>query len=468
MFQTVPVQVVGPSYQHRSLPLSAQSTKNMYPEVLPSGKVPHALLPWPGYVGFSASASAADRGMHVFNNVLYQVAGTTLYSISSGGTRTTIGTIAGNNRCIFADDGTSLVIVTGSTGYYYSGGTLSQITDADYVGGDSVAQYSTLFIYHNADDDYCISDAGTPNTINGLNKGSITAKSGNIKRVYVKNKLVYFFKEKSFEIYYPATGNPPVDEVQNAKGDIGAASVHGVCETTDFVYFVGHDKQVYRIQQFQEQKITPPAIANAFESYTTSDAIAYSMLLEGQWFVVVRFPTSGKSWMYCEMADSWVELTSGNLETIYPPSSYAYCYGKHLVADADTGEIWELNLDTFTNDGDEIIRERVTMPISGVQIQQPGKRLEMSRFELLLETGVGTATGDGAVPQVMFSASFDGGKSWTNEDWIEIGRTGEGRIKVEWYHMESFYDAVIKIRISDPVFFTIQAAAIDIQLDGDY
>ncbi|TNG03801.1 MAG: hypothetical protein EP297_00160 [Gammaproteobacteria bacterium] len=90
----------------------------------------------------------------------------------------------------------------------------------------------------------------------------------------------------------------------------------------------------------------------------------------------------------------------------------------------------------------------------------------MSRFQIVMEAGVGLPVGQGEIPQIMLEASFDGGKSWTNQDTVEIGRAGEGRTKIEWYHIESFYDASIRITVSDPVPINIYSAAMDVKVAG--
>lgn len=125
-FQMVPVNFVGQSYESRSRSLSSQVTMNLIPEFVPTGKTQSALMSWPGSKSFS-TGSNSDRGMHVFAGVLYKISGTTLESISSAGVRTTIGTVDGSNPCIFADDGFTMRIATGSKDYQVIGGVLSVI-----------------------------------------------------------------------------------------------------------------------------------------------------------------------------------------------------------------------------------------------------------------------------------------------------------------------------------------------------
>jgi len=66
----------------------------------------------------------------------------------------------------------------------------------------------------------------------------------------------------------------------------------------------------------------------------------------------------------------------------------------------------------------------------------------------------------------MLSLSTDGGETFGAEYHIPIGAGGQYQKRVEWYHMESFYSGVIRIRFSDPVFVGMYSAAIDLDLAG--
>lgn len=478
-FQAVPVDVVGPQYKSRSLPVSAQTTKNLYPELVPTGNNDRVLMPWPGYTSFATqvSATSACRGSFVMNGVLYQVSDTDLYSIDPAGTRINLGTILGTNQCIFTyiiDNNAHdvLVITTGERGYTYNANTitLAEIVDTDYTPGNSCAYLNNQILYDSNGQSFQISDAGNPSSLYSLNVTTENTLPDAVTRVFVKNQIVMVFGPQSFAGWYnTGAGNPPISRIQNSsKTNIGVGAVHSIADTRDFIYFMGSDKLVYRINQFQEYLVTPPGIANEFSGYTISDAKAFTIRIEGQDFYVIRFPTDGKSYMYCENSDSWTELTNKNSETIYPANSYQYVYGKHLITDATTSAIYELDLDTYDNNGDDIIRERVTYPISAIALDKPGQRLLMNSFEVVMEMGTGLATGQGSDPKMMFEASYDGGKSWTNVATVPIGRTGESIGKVRWFNLASFYEVMIRMTMSDPVFFSIQKATIELQLDGDY
>jgi len=79
--------------------------------------------------------------------VEFRVVGNTLYQIGSAGTHTSRGTIPGAARCIFANDGVNLFIVTGTSVFWYDGSTVVQVTDPDIDGSKAVTIINNQFVY---------------------------------------------------------------------------------------------------------------------------------------------------------------------------------------------------------------------------------------------------------------------------------------------------------------------------------
>lgn len=463
-FRTVPVDIVGPSYTHRSRSLSAQSTVNLIPEFTPSGRNQKALTCWPGDKEWSYGSGAA-RGMHVFNNELYKVTGTTLYKISSDGAKTSIGSIDGINPCVFADDGNSMRIAAGGKDYIYDGSTLAEITDTDLRPGNSVAYINQQMINDSTGGQFQVSDVGDPDSIDGLNFATAESAPDNTVRVFTFNERLYLFGDRTnTETWYNSgTGNPPFDRIQGGTMNIAIGAVYSVAASAEYMYFLGFDKSVYRVSAYQAERVTPNAVANVFENLDdASDARGFTLNLEGQYFYVLNFPTAGQTWAYSEAGNAWFELSTGIDYPLsnYGATDYAECYGKRLLEFG--GSVRELDIDTFTSNDSNMVRSRVCAPI----VDSNGNRIIMSRFQLIMEVGVGTISGDGVDPVVIFEASYDGGQSWTNEDWVDIGRMGEGRIKVEWFNMASAYEIMIRFKVVAPVFVSFHSAAIDIKPGG--
>ena len=90
----------------------------------------------------------------------------------------------------------------------------------------------------------------------------------------------------------------------------------------------------------------------------------------------------------------------------------------------------------------------------------------MSWFEVIFKKGVGIATGQGSNPKAFVQFSFDGGNSYTNEADVLLGRGGDARIRIRLNHTASFYEMSPRVTVYDPVFASIQGAAIGLKVVG--
>ena len=464
-FKPVQLNIVGQSYESRSRALSIQKTMNLIPAAELTGAAQASLMSWPGATAFYAAAGV-DRGMTVFVNELYKVTDQTLWKIDSFGAATNLGTITGNNRCIFANDGTNLIITQGTTGYQLTGTTLTEITDPDFVGGNSVGYLNLKMIFDSNGGQFQVADTGDPDSIQPNNFATAESSPDDTIRIFVFNERFNPFGTSSVETWWDSgTGNPPVARVNGGTMNVGLGAIHSVAATEDFVYFLGHDKRVYRYSSHQAENTSTNAISHQIDLLAeVSDGIGYIVTLEGQNIYVLNFATQGKTFAFNESSNAWFNLSTGANESAYIGTSYADVYGKRLIADG--GNVHELDLDTYTDNGAVKIQERIFGPINGDAVGSSGHRLLMSYVDFIMDLGVGIATGQGENPQALVSLSFDGGKSFTNERDVLLGRTGEGRIKARYDHTESFYDCFVKIKVSDPVFIAIFSAAIGIKLSG--
>ena len=104
---------------------------NCYAEANPQGaKAPIGLIGCPGVSTEGTLTTTPYRGSDTFNGVLYAVGGSTLYSITSSGTTTSIGTVLGKGNVSMAANRDALSIYTDGTDYTYNGTTLAAITDS--------------------------------------------------------------------------------------------------------------------------------------------------------------------------------------------------------------------------------------------------------------------------------------------------------------------------------------------------
>jgi hypothetical protein len=462
----VPINLTGGDYVHKSRPLSAQRTRNFWPQVQPNQqeKSQYILESFYGLKSFATLSASAGRGMFVNQGTHYRVADTTLYTVSSAGVHTSLGTIPGSGRCIFDAIDADIVIVTGGNAYLYNGSTLTQITSANLGQPNSCASLNSQMLYDDGSGQtFRVSDVGDAATINGLNNADAESSPDTLQRVFAFKQTAYMMGSETIELWWNSgQGNPPFDRIQGGIIDIGIDAIYSAAKSPDFLYFFGSDKQVHAITggaAAVDTVISTPAMAKIFQGFaTTDDAIGWCMQLEGQWFYCLTFPEQDATWAFPQGGEGfeWGTGLTGRIRA----NSYVLANGKHLVDDYASGDIYELDSETYTDNGETIVRTRDTAPLHGGLFQIPGKRIEMNSFEVLMETGVGnTGAPD---PVVMLSWSDDGGKTFGTERRGSIGREGQYQ-KITWSELGSFWERVMRIRISDPVYCAIYGAAADVE-----
>ena len=460
---TTTINITGGTYKHKSLMLSAAVTKNFWPQVQnKTAKSPYVLESFPGKLLFGTVAGSRNRGMLEHLGVLYKVTDTLLYTVDSAGVHTSRGTIPGVARCVMQGIGTSIVIVTEGVPYVWNGSSLTTVTDGDLETPNACAHLNNQIIYDGDDGRFCTSDVGDATSINALNYAAAESNADNLIRPYAFDQKVYMMGDKTVEPWWNSgVGKPPFDRLEGSIIQVGLGAIHSMANTRSAIYFVGNDNLVYAMKDSQAEPAFNDAIAAEIATFTViSDAEGMCYNINGQWFYEVTFPTANRTFCHPEGGETF-ELASG--EDCNIASSYAYFARKHLVGDRASGNIYELDLETYTENDDPIIRTRDSAPLHGGLFGASGKTLTMNRFELILETGVGTLSGQGIDPVVMLSFSDDG-HSFSSEMWAPVGRIGQYQTKVEWFNLGSFTSRVIRVRVSDPVHWSIHSAAADIEV----
>lgn len=465
---------IGPSYTLKSVNVDCQRCINLYPEVneLGTGKEREvaALLGTPGLQLLATIGDGPHRGSWFGSNgVLYVVSKNKLYSVSSSWVATELGTLQTNSGQVsMADNGIHLMIVDGSYGYVltFSGPSFVQITDEDFPGADQVTFQDGYFIFN------------IPGTgqfgITGLNDVTfdaldIATSEGNpddVVAVLSDHRDLWIFNEKTIEVFFNS-GNAdfPFERIQGAYVEHGCAAPFSVTKMNNTVYWLGQDDHgngmVFMASGYQPQKISTLAIDLAIQSYgDVSDAVGYSYQENGHYFYVLNFTSANTTWVFDATTNLWHERTYNNdgVQERHRANNHAFAYSTHVVGDYQSGKLYKLSSDIYADNGVEIIARRRAPHIS-----EGMKRLFHSKFQLDMEPGTGLdGVAQGTNPKIMLRYSDDGGHTWSNEKWTDLGKIGERKKRAIWNRLGSSRDRVYEITISDPVKRVLIGAEIDI------
>ena len=149
---------------------------------------------------------------------------------------------------------------------------------------------------------------------------------------------------------------------------------------------------------------------------------------------------------------SWFNPSSGNLER-HLANSHAIYNNQHLVGDWRTGSIYIYDLNYYQDNGGIIKRIRTAQHLSNDR-----NRTRFHGFEVEIESGVGTGMGQGLTPMAMLKWSDDGGHTYGNERWVEMGPIGGYRYRANWSRMGTARDRVFHFEVTDPVKVAIVQA----------
>lgn len=464
-FKTVNYPAVGASYQSPALPASAQRTVNMYPEVLQNGLTDIVLHHFPGLNRqLSGNSGEFDRGLHRFKGNLYQVAGSQLYLVSPTFVRTAIGSIAGTDMVSIADNGDTMVIVTGGNGEYtYDGSTFSSVTLGQ--NPTNVEYLNNSFFFDDDDGRVSVTDPGTL-VMPGLNYFTPESAPDALVRSYVFNQFIYLFGERTIEPWqYTGVGSPPVERMNGSIIEsVGLAGRNAIANTERAIYFVSEKGSAEQLQGFTPKEVSTVAVANEWRSYELSDAMVQAFDVLGLDFVIFMFPTSEKTWCYVEQYDMWFELEHGTQGDRWLGNSIIDVYGDIVVADYGSGNIYKLDPDTLTDNEETTVRERIFAPLAGEKFGNPRQWFQWNEFGLSLQTGVGNS--EERDPLLMVSFSTNGGLTFSNERFIELGDTGEYMTNVRVFDNKHFQDLTVKLRYTEPTKFSLFSSYMKIRESG--
>ncbi len=449
-FQTVPFNIVGGTHENRSRPISTQRTTNMYLQVNEYGKEPTSLQSFPGQKLVSEVAETVDRNLHVMSEILYRVVDAVLYEVNSGGVHFPKGEITGSDRCIFANDGDNLVIISDKV-YVYTKSTdvLQENTNVNLVGVISVTSINNQFIYTTPDLSF-MAQPGDPFDVSGLDAIGAESSPDKLVRDYAFNQTIYRFGTRTTEPWYNSgVGSPPIDRIEGQEFSVGLGAINSLTSTDRALYWLGDDKAVYRVAGGINERISDDGISNSIENMTTfDDAIGNAFTLQGQDFYMITFPSENQTYVINETLgkQGWFNLSSTNQNLAYSGTSIIYVYNKTYVA--SNGKLLTLELDEYTQNSDVMIRERITGAITGEMLGIKGQRIKMSRLELFVEAGVGLMSGQGENPRLLIEISIDGGRSYAHSAWVELGSLGDHTQRCEMFQMVSGEGFVFRISMT--------------------
>lgn len=378
----------------------------------------------------------------------YAVSGGKLFQIAANGRVTEIGSLSlGSGRLVMAHNKTQMIIAseTGGAVYTESEGVTS-ITDNAFYGTKAVCFFDGYFVLTRPDTgQFYICELYDGVDYDALDYATAEGSPDDLISVINDHRELWLFGEETTEVWYNSgDAGFPFDRYSGAFIERGCVAQYSPAKADNTVFWLGNDHIVYRAVDYSPIRVSTHAIETEINSYpSVNDAFGFTYAQEGHTFYCLTFPSSGATWCYDIATGVWHERKSKGISR-HRANCYTYFAEKHIVGDYSNGKLYTLDMGTYTDDGDEIIRERTTQVLSNSEL-----KIFMSRLQVLFESGVGLESGD--APKAMLQWSDDEGRTWSNERWVSIGKRGEFKNRAVWRRLGSFRNRVFKITITDPV-----------------
>jgi len=461
---------VGSSYTSRTTRLDAQRTVNLYPEISEDkdSRTVSALIGTPGLKLWKTIGTGPIRGVLKFSaQYSIVVSGVEVYRVDSLGNLTLIGSISiGNPIVSMASNGIEIMLVTGPFGYVINptAATIEPIANVAFTGADTVGYLDGFMLFNQPGTGRFQATGPYTSSIDALDFATAEGSPDLLVSLMVDHREAWLFGESSAEVYYGAGGADfHFERITGAFIETGCAAKFSPAKIDNTVFWLGADDRgvgmIYRAVGYQPQRISTHAIEHALHGYPTiADAIGYTYQQEGHSFYVLTFPSGNATWVFDVAAREWHERAyrdpvSGQLGR-HRGQCHMVFAGKNLVGDYENGNVYELDLETYTDNGDPLPRVRRCMHLASHE-----KRVVYNSLEILFEQGVGTDTGQGQDPQALLRWSHDA-KFWSNEQSGAMGKVGETETRLKYDRLGSGRNRIFELVITDPVRVAIVGATL--------
>ncbi|HLJ26560.1 MAG TPA: hypothetical protein VKY85_07605 [Candidatus Angelobacter sp.] len=367
---------VGPSYQSQSLNADAQKTLNWYVEQIESGqgKSAMALYPTPGLAVFATlvvggHAVKQVRGILAIDSIVglrvFAVGDGTLFEINPQGAITVWGSVTNDLLPVaFTASATQVVIASGLIPYLFDmqANTLTIIGALVGIPISQVGFSDGFFIaLQAASQTFYVSSPDNAAAWDLTNFGTVSVFPDVVIAMLVDHREIWLWgATKSVAYYDSGNADFPFDVVPGGYIEQGIIAPASAVRLDNSVFWLGADDRgggmAWRAQGYSPVRVSNHATETAWAAYPTiADAIGYTYQDQGHSFWVLYFPSANKTWVYDVATQMWHERAFWDAKnaafTAHRSRCHVYAFGKHLVGDWASGNIYQMSIPTQNGSG---------------------------------------------------------------------------------------------------------------------
>ena len=476
---------IGGSYQSQSAIADQERTINWYVEQMesPGASSRAALYPTPGVTLFSTPATTGGRALIGVTDAgterCFGVIGATLVEFFDAGVSPIDrGTVAvdANPATLSTngDGGRELLITSGDLAYSFDLATNRLATELTSGATMGAALDGYGIVFNVADSSIRISGQFDMTTWDATQTAQRTRGSDAWRAMHVTPYgYICLPGTRTGEFWYDAGSAPfPFAPDPSALFAHGIAAPFSVAQVGRRVMWLAQTSEggyeVVASSGFSPTRVSNHALEHQLTGLSkVSDAIGQSYTEEGHTFYLLTLPAGKITYCFDESTGLWHERGTYDSATasydFLKPVFHAFAFGKHLMADRDTGNIYQLDNRVATDVNGNGIRRVRRFPA----IVADHRRALHKEVRLLFEQGLGLTSGQGSDPQFMFSYSNDGGRTFGNERQRAAGTLGEYRTRVQFRRLGVARNRVYQVSVSDPIVgWRLSDVYIDVEVEA--
>jgi hypothetical protein len=457
---------IGSSYTVKSRAIAAEELINLFVESAESSETAKtqaqkSFLWTPGLSVFSTLADV-PRGTLWTGSRMFAVAGNQCYEVHSDGTSTALFTVAQDaNPASLAFSQIELLVVSAGSAYCYNfaSATMTDVT-ALLLGVPVRVEFSdSYFIVQLRGNRFQMSDLLNGTVWPGTQINEVEKFAEDVVSIIVNHGEPWVFGSQR-ALVYTDTGSDTIFEPIGNAGLIesGCVSPFAPCRVDNTVFWVGIDERgscsAWRANGYTPQRISTHAVEIALSSYSRiSELVSYAYQDGGHLFWCLYVPGADCTWVYDVKEQLWHKRAFWAGASYVPHHSWnhVFAFGKHLVGDWSSGNIYEMS-QNYLDDAGSTIRRMRRAPIINEEMQW----LYLSPLTIDIQAGVAPSvtltdgSGNSRPPQVMLRISRDRGNTWGPEQVRDCGFIGEYGTRVIWNRNGRARYPVIELTMSDP------------------
>jgi hypothetical protein len=417
---------------------------NFVPVPKQSGISAGFLRPGDGLVA-NGTGPGIDRGGINWQGNLYRVMGTKLVEIDSAGTVTELGDVGGPTTELVTFDYSFdlLAIASGGRLYYWSGTTLTQVTDPDLGVVLDVVWVDGYFM--TTDGEFLVvTELTNPLDVNPLKYGSSEVDPDPVVALLKLRNEIYALNRNTVEVFDNVGGELfPFARIDGAQLQKGVVGTQACCVYIERIAFLGSGRNeapgIYIGAAATTQKISTQEIDNLLLNYSESQLALVKLEArndKAHQHLYVHLPD--RTIVYDAAASQaledqvWFTLTttlSGFAQ--YRARNMVWVYDKWMIGDPQSSTIGYFVQDTGHHWGQQVRWEFGTLIV-----YNESNGALFNELELVSLTG---SVAIGKNPQISTSYSVDG-KAYSQDRSISVGTIGSNK-RLAWFqqgHMRNW------------------------------